>query len=173
MKAHLSKTSAVQKNIKDDRWMPVGVWWPDNGVSTHVSYRNEYSEVWKCLQHTVNAVWVMSMNAASLNANFSNLILDLLPTGHPSIVIVSERCGIPVRTLQRQLHNAGITYRELVDKVRFDTACRLLRQPQNNIKDVATAVGYQNASNFNRAFQRWAGVSPSEYQRQQARSKKL
>jgi len=110
------------------------------------------------------------MNTTSLNADFSKLILDLLPTGHPSIVVVSRRCGIPVRTLQRRLHNAGLTYRELVDKVRFDAACRLLRQPQNNVKDVARAIGYQNASNFNRAFQRWAGVSPSEYQRQQARS---
>jgi len=113
------------------------------------------------------------MNATSLNTEFSQLILDLLPKGHPTIVIVSRRCGIPVRTLQRKLHNAGITYRELVDEVRFDTACRLLRQPQNNIKDVARAIGYQNASNFNRAFQRWAGgVSPSEYQRQQARNNK-
>jgi AraC-like DNA-binding protein len=77
------------------------------------------------------------MNTAFLQSEFSQLILDLLPTGHPSIVIVSERCGIPVRTLQRQLHNAGITYRELVDEVRFDTACRLLQQPQNNVKDVA------------------------------------
>ena len=120
----------------------------------------------------MNAVWARSMNATSLNYKFSKLILDLLPTGHPSIASVSRRCGIPVRTLQRKLHNAGITYRELVDEVRFDTACRLLRQPQNHIKDVARAIGYQNASNFNRAFQRWAGVSPSEYQRQQARSSK-
>lgn len=109
------------------------------------------------------------MNATCLNAEISQLIMDLLPAGCPSIVNVSRHCGIPVRTLQRKLRHDGITYRELVDEVRFDAACRLLRQPQNNVKEVATAIGYQNPSNFTRAFQRWAGVSPSEYQRQQAR----
>jgi AraC-like DNA-binding protein len=112
------------------------------------------------------------MNATCLNAEISQLIMDLLPTGCPSIVIVSRHCGIPVRTLQRKLRNDGITYRELVDEVRFDAACRLLRQPQNNVKEVARAIGYQDPSNFTRAFQRWAGVSPSEYQRQQAKSSK-
>jgi AraC-like DNA-binding protein len=112
------------------------------------------------------------MNATSVDTVLYQIILDLLPAGHPALVIVSQRCGIPVRTLQRKLHNVGVTYRELVDEVRFDTACRLLRQPQTNVKDVAKAIGYQDPSNFNRAFQRWAGVSPSEYQRQQAKSSK-
>ena len=118
----------------------------------------------------MNAMWAASMNATRLNGEISQLIMALLPTGCPSIVKVSRHCGIPVRTLQRKLRQHGITYRELVDEVRFEAACRLLRQPQNNIKAVATAIGYQNASNFARAFQRWAGVKPSEYQRQQARS---
>jgi len=117
-------------------------------------------------------VWAMLMNATLSSSDLSRLILDQLPRGYPSIVIISRRCGIPVRTLQRKLHNAGITYRELVDEVRFDAASCLLRQPQNNVKDVARALGYQNPSNFNRAFQRWAGVSPGEYQRQQAGSSK-
>jgi len=62
------------------------------------------------------------MNAASIDTVFYQIILDLLPAGHPALVVVSRRCGIPVRTLQRKLHNVGVTYRELVTT----TVCLIL-----------------------------------------------
>jgi AraC-like DNA-binding protein len=95
-------------------------------------------------------------------------IFELLPKGHPSIVCAARQFGIPVRTLQRRLHDAGITYSELVDKVRYDAACRKLKVTHMNIADIANALGFSDPSNFSRAFQRWSGMSPSEYRRKHA-----
>jgi AraC-like DNA-binding protein len=95
---------------------------------------------------------------------FRRIIFDLLPTGHSSIATASRRCGIPVRTLQRQLHDAGVTYSQLFDEVRFEAACRMLPNPTRHIADIETVLGYTDQSNFSRAFQRWTGISPSQYQ---------
>jgi len=99
---------------------------------------------------------------------FHGLILDLLPAGHPTIDRAARRYGIPVRTLQRRLHEVGLSYSELVDEVRFEAACRLLDDPQARIADVAAALGFTDPSNFSRAFVRWTGLSPREYRRRRA-----
>ena len=106
-------------------------------------------------------------NSVSVTA-FQGLILDLLPAGHLTIDRAARRCGIPVRTLQRRLHEAGLSYSELVDEVRFEAACRLLDDPQARIAEVAAALGFADPSNFSRAFVRWTGLPPREYRRRRA-----
>ncbi|MCP4878674.1 MAG: AraC family transcriptional regulator [Gammaproteobacteria bacterium] len=90
-----------------------------------------------------------------------------LVCGNPSIDLAAEIAGISVRSLQRRLHQFQTTYSELVDRIRFDRAARLLRDPDLKIMDVALAVGYDDASNFARAFRRIGGMSPREFRLQQ------
>lgn len=106
-------------------------------------------------------------DAVSLTA-FQGLIRELLPSGHPTIDRAARRYGLPVRTLQRRLHEVGLTYSELVNEVRFEAACRLLDDPQARIADVAAALGFADPSNFSRAFVRWTGEQPREYRRRRA-----
>ncbi|MFW2374110.1 MAG: helix-turn-helix domain-containing protein [Gammaproteobacteria bacterium] len=80
--------------------------------------------------------------------------------------MVSSRLGIPIRTLQRRLKNDGLTYSRLVADVRCEAACRLLKDPSSGVAGIATALGYADPSNFSRAFQRWTGISPRQYQQQ-------
>ena len=108
------------------------------------------------------------MASSVSTATFRRLILELLPTGHPTIGRTAQRLGIPVRTLQRRLHNAGLSYSELVDEVRCDAACRLLSSPCARVADIARALGFSDPSNFSRAFVRWTGISPREYRHRQA-----
>ena len=94
---------------------------------------------------------------------YKKTILELLPQGHPAIQQAAQKLNIPVRTLQRRLHDAGLTYSELVDEVRCDAACRLLMAESLGMAEIATALGFSDPSNFSRAFQRWKGMSPSEF----------
>jgi len=93
----------------------------------------------------------------------TKVILELLPQGHPGIQQAAQKLNVPVRTLQRRLHDAGLTYSELVDQVRCKAACRLLAAESLCMAEVATALGFSDPSNFSRAFQRWTGMSPSQY----------
>ncbi len=97
------------------------------------------------------------------------LIAELLPEGHPRIDQTARRLGIPVRTLQRRMREAGLSYRELVADVRFQAARRRLDDRKSHLRVVATRLGFADASSFSRAFRRWSGVSPRDFRRQRHR----
>lgn len=60
---------------------------------------------------------------------------------------------------------SGMTFSNLVRRLRIANACRLLDQTDSAISDISSAVGYGNLANFNRQFRTETGVTPSEYRR--------
>jgi AraC-like DNA-binding protein len=81
----------------------------------------------------------------------------------PDIDLVAENMGTSVRTLQRQLRAAGLTYSELVRRVRCAAAQRMLKGRRPSIGEIALALGYSDHAHFTRAFQRWTGLTPREF----------
>lgn len=73
--------------------------------------------------------------------------------------------GVSRTTMFRQLTVEGESYRNLVEKVRYSAARQLLASPVASVKEISHALGYQNPNNFTRAFQRIAGVPPTEFRR--------
>lgn len=109
----------------------------------------------------------------SLDANDDGLIESLIRTlspylasGYPTVDLAAEIAGVSVRGLQRRLGSLQTTYSELIDRIRLDRSTRLLGNPDLKIMDVALAVGYDDASNFARAFRRMSGMSPRDFRRQ-------
>ena len=98
------------------------------------------------------------------------VIKDLLPCGYPTIASTAARIGISVRTLQRKLAIAGLNYGELVEHIRFDQACRELRDSEVHLCEIAFRLGYRDPSSFSRAFSRWAGMPPRKYRQRLMRS---
>jgi len=92
-------------------------------------------------------------------------IAQLMPLGYPTVDQTALRMGIRVRTLQRRLHAAGLTYTELVEMARFEIACHRLSIGVNRISEIAETLGYSDPGSFSRAFQRWAGMTPRDYRR--------
>lgn len=84
--------------------------------------------------------------------------------GYPDIRLAAEIAGSSVRTLQRQLAQFGLSYSHLVQQTRFEMAVEMLKDQEKKSLDVAQALGYEDPSNFARAFRRIAGISPREYQ---------
>ncbi|MGB5305171.1 MAG: AraC family transcriptional regulator [Gammaproteobacteria bacterium] len=98
------------------------------------------------------------------------VIIDMLPNGYPSIASTATRIGISVRTMQRRLAEAGDKYSDFIDRVRFEQACRYLKNPQIPLGKVSVLLGYRDPSSFSRAFTRWAGMAPRQYRQQAAGS---
>ncbi|MDG2307490.1 MAG: helix-turn-helix domain-containing protein [Candidatus Binatia bacterium] len=81
----------------------------------------------------------------------------------PTRTSIAKRLGMGDRTFQRRLHDEGTTFRAVVEQERGSVALSMLREPGCRVVDVAFAVGFDDATGFTKAFQRWTGESPSTY----------
>jgi AraC-like DNA-binding protein len=74
---------------------------------------------------------------------------------------------ISSRTLRRRLQDAGLTYREIVDEVKFELAQRYLETSELTVGEIAGLLAYEDPANFRRAFKRWSGHSPNGWRTSQ------
>ena len=93
------------------------------------------------------------------------LLKPYLSEGYPSASLAASLIDTSVRTLARRLSASGLTYRAVVDEVRFDEAKKLLENTSAQIIDVADAVGFEDPAHFARMFRRVGGLSPREFRK--------
>lgn len=77
---------------------------------------------------------------------------------------IAKHAGMSPSHLSRSFREeTGITVTEYIGRSRINWACRELGHPNNRVSDVAFLVGFQSLSQFNRAFLKFVGKSPTEY----------
>ncbi|MBL6688779.1 MAG: helix-turn-helix transcriptional regulator [Pseudomonadales bacterium] len=69
------------------------------------------------------------------------------------------------RTLQRRLEEQDTSVKDIIDETRHQLALEYLCQDHLSIKEVAFSLGFNDASNFSRAFKRWEGKTPKEFRK--------
>ena len=98
----------------------------------------------------------------SLRSEVETEVQKLLPHGKAQASAVAKALHLSVRTLSRRLAREDTTFADIVDQVRRSLALRYLKEPGFSMSHIAWLLGYEQASSFNHAFQRWTGRSPSE-----------
>ena len=98
-----------------------------------------------------------------LAGSISQAIRSGLATRMVPIQHAAEMARMGVRTLQRKLRAEGLIYSDLVNRVRFQEAGKLLVEPNMKIAEISHSLGYSDPANFTHAFQRWSGITPSTY----------
>jgi AraC-like DNA-binding protein len=92
---------------------------------------------------------------------YTNTHLDEITAGD-----VCRAVGLSQRTLRRQFSAAtGMTWRQYLLESRLLRSMALLAEAGPTVLDVATRVGFNSASAFTRAFERYAGETPTAYRR--------
>ena len=77
---------------------------------------------------------------------------------------VARLCGMSPSYFSRAFRTAyGITFQEYLMRLRTREACRLLKNPNASVTDVAYTVGFNDVSYFGRMFKRYYNMSPSDY----------
>ncbi len=89
--------------------------------------------------------------------------------GDPKLTRVAKKIAMSPRTLQRQLKEHGVDFKQLMDDTRRRFALNYLRDRRNTLTEIAFLLGYSELSAFNRAFRRWTGSTPLDYRRRLAR----
>jgi len=80
-----------------------------------------------------------------------------------TIVAVADALSMNVRTLQRRLAEAGVSYRTLLNDCRQEQAKAHLSRCDLPVSEVSRRLGYSDPAHFVRAFRRWTGVTPTRY----------
>jgi AraC-like DNA-binding protein len=96
-----------------------------------------------------------------------------LEQGEMAQATISQLLNMSKRTLQRRLHDSGHTFAHLTDEVRLEWATSALSTGYYSISEITYLLGFSNSLSFRRAFQRWTGLTPSEWCMTQARPTSL
>ena len=61
---------------------------------------------------------------------------------------------------------SGLTFGELVKKIRMKKAKALLKSSNMTVENIALSVGYQNVEHFNRMFKKAYNTTPMQFRNQ-------
>jgi len=109
--------------------------------------------------------YIESLDESAVSTSVRQLLVQLLPSGKADQDRIAKRLYRSTSTLQRQLHSEGTNYRFVLESTRRDLAEQYLKEGEFSQAQIAFMVGFADQSNFARAFKRWTGMSPGEYQK--------
>ncbi|GGK62786.1 AraC family transcriptional regulator [Amphritea balenae] len=100
----------------------------------------------------------------SLSIQVQRLILNKGLEQAPALEEVACCLHMTSRTLRRKLKDEGVSYQQIKDRIRCDTAIRLLTEESLTVAETSELIGFTEQAAFCRAFKGWTGVAPSAYQ---------
>lgn len=103
---------------------------------------------------------------ASLTERIRRLLRRHLHEEMPSLEDVADSLAMTPQTLRRRLQREGQGFQAIKDSLRRDVAVEYLSRPDLTLIEIATRLGYSEASTFHRAFKAWTGLAPGAYREQ-------
>ena len=88
--------------------------------------------------------------------------LDAMRFRYPDQETVAKELNVSPRKLRYCLKDENTTYKSIVSDLKKRDAYQCLSEGMS-IGQVALELGYDDPSNFTRAFRKWYGVSPSDF----------
>lgn len=82
-----------------------------------------------------------------------------------TLATVARQLHLSPRTLHRRLADEGSSFQAIKDALRRDLAISLLTKTRAPLAQLATDLGFADASAFYRAFVGWTGEAPTHYRR--------
>jgi len=76
---------------------------------------------------------------------------------------IASQLGMHERTLYRRLQQEGTSFRQELELIRYTVSRQLLSGTTATLAEIATSLGYADASAFIRAFKQWSGITPAQW----------
>lgn len=109
--------------------------------------------------------YLESLDQSKVGTEVRRLLVQMLPAGKADQDTIANRLYRSTSTLQRQLSAEGTSYRDILETTRRGLAEKYLRDGDYSQAEIAYMVGFSDQSNFARAFKRWTGMSPGQFQK--------
>jgi AraC-like DNA-binding protein len=92
-------------------------------------------------------------------------LLRKLEGQYPQMPQTARMLSLSPRTYRRRLAEENHSYQALLDQVRAEHATRYLQNTRLPLSSIAYMLGFNDASNFRRAYLKWTGLSPGAVRR--------
>jgi AraC-like DNA-binding protein len=102
-------------------------------------------------------------SSQSTRGRVEGLLAPVLHNGEATVDAVARKLGLSRYTLFRRLRAEGVTFQQVLDELRHQTALHYLSGEKASVKRTARLVGFSDPTAFARAFKRWTGGSPRTY----------
>ena len=112
------------------------------------------------IKYCEEALAARAVKRDSFEFRVENAIGLLLPHGKAQAGEVARKLGVSQRTLTRRLSSEGLTFADVLRRIRADLARRHLTDEALSVSKIAWLLGYQDVSAFTHAFKRWTGRTP-------------
>jgi AraC-like DNA-binding protein len=83
-----------------------------------------------------------------------------LATGDCSSDELARRLSVNRRTMSRHLRASGISFRTILDELKFEVARQLVADTELPLAQISAALNFSEPAAFTRAFARWSGGVP-------------
>jgi AraC-like DNA-binding protein len=105
----------------------------------------------------------LKSEALSCTLEVRRVLEELRNRGRPALADVAHRLGMTNRTLQRRLRAEGTTFRALLDEAALQVAEHAL-SGVSTLSETSAELGYSEPAAFHRAFKRWTGTTPRQFE---------
>jgi AraC-like DNA-binding protein len=106
---------------------------------------------------------------ASLVEKIEQYVTASIASGECNIENCCRAIGISLRKMQVDLKREGLSFSDIMDRLRTRLAKRYIEQEDMSLDEVAFLLGYSEQTSFGRAFKRWTGDTPRHFQKQAQR----
>lgn len=90
------------------------------------------------------------------------VLLRTLRSGSISLNATAKCLAMSGRSLQRKLNGQGTSYRELLDKIRYELALDYISR-KVGVEEITYQLGFSETSAFYRAFKRWSENNSDDF----------
>ncbi|MCU1750167.1 AraC family transcriptional regulator [Pseudomonas sp. 6D_7.1_Bac1] len=120
-------------------------------------------ELKRFLAHAPANILVKYRDPQSLASRIKHDLRQLPAEQWPETDSLAQQLCMSASTLRRRLAEEGQTYQGLKDSVRKELAIVWLAEPSISFAEIATRLGFADASSFYKAFRKWSGSNPGHY----------
>jgi AraC-like DNA-binding protein len=117
------------------------------------------------LEHQAETAIVGLPTNESWRDRVQAILLPTLSVETPTLEDLARRLATTPSTLKRRLRDERCSFRELLGLARRELAVRYLSSTSLTIAEIASALGFSEASAFQRAFKSWTGETPGAFRR--------
>ena len=76
---------------------------------------------------------------------------------------IAKELAVSEKTLRRRLRDEGVSFQQIKDNLRLDTAIFHLSGSKYTVAEISEKLGFSTPGAFSRAFKKWTALSPEQY----------